>query len=487
MSLGRRRFLTSVSAGSAAYLAGCAPPGPGITPSPDGGTPCPTPTPFTPPALDFPASDYFDRLSMSIDAAGIGTPIVVVDLDRMEANVDRIRGGIEGDVPPPPGTRPDKVFRVVEKSLPSIDLLRLVTERAGQAGAERFLVLHLPLLPALLEAFPSADVISGKTHLTSAVAAFFDGLPAGTDRAAVARQVVFLADGVERLMELGMLADRLAAVSAGLRLRVAVEIDVGLRRSGVRTPDQLAAVLALVADGSAGAIELAGLLGYDGHVVHGPGASTEAAHEAWIEATAAFRDFVAVVASFPSLMRDDLIFHSGGTTTFPLYRSPPADASGTPFSTPVNDVATGGGVLRPGEYPDFLIGGLAPAIFVAAPVLRVYRPGEDLPEIPFLGADLSARVFGDLHGLTVYGGGWPAFFTHPRVGPAPLSGGGAGGCAWVPNQGLLSAAPELAIEPGDWIYFHPTSSDVIFQFDRIHTVRGGSLTGETLAAYPRRY
>ena len=186
-----------------------------------------------------------------------------------------------------------------------------------------------------------------------------------------------------------------------------------------------------------------------------------------------YRAFVAVLETFPELVRDDLVFHGGGTTTFALFGG----------ETPVGDVATGGGVLRPGEYSDMFLAGLVPAVFVASPVLRQY----DAPRIPFLNERSSASAFGGRQGVTVYGGGWPAYFTYPRVTPPPLSGTGCGAVPLVPNQGLLAADAGVPLRIGDWIYFHPLTSDVIFQFERIHTVRGGRLTGETLAAYPRRY
>lgn len=477
MSIGRRHFITSVSAGSAAYLAGCAPPASGPPPSPDGGTACPTPTVLTPPALDQPPPEYFEQLSLDLDAAEIGTPIVIVDLDRMEANIDAIVAGIEGTAAP-------RRFRIVEKSLPSIELLRLVAARAGQTTTPRFLVLHLPLLGDLLAAFPDADVIVGKTHLTSAVRRFFMDLPAGADVAAIARQVVFLADGLARLEELIDLAgDPLVAVP----LRIAVELDVGLRRSGLREPGALGPMLERFF-AAPDAVELAGLFGYDGHIAYSPGATATAVIGEWAESTAAYDAFVDVLRADPrsAPLVPDLIFHSGGTSTFSLYSDPS-------MPTPVNDVATGGGVLRPGEYPDYFLGpaGVSPAIFIAAPVLRTYPATDDpadpeAPQVPFLTPEQDVAVFAGRQGLTIYGGGWPAFFTHPPISGPPLSGPGTG-CAWVPNQGLATAAPELDIAPGDWIYFHPTGSDVIFQFERIYLVRGGLLTGETLAAYPRRY
>ena len=393
---------------------------------------------------------------MDLDAAGIGTARVFIDLDRVDANIDAIVAGI-----------PDPLsYRIVEKSLPSLDLLTYVSERSG---SERFLVLHLPLLPELLGAFPTSDVLIGKTHLTSAVRQFFKSFPAATDLSDIAARVTFLADGPARLAGLVGLASEL-----GVTLRVAVEIDVGLRRSGLTEASELAPLLTTF--GSEPNVRFAGLLGYDGHVAHTPAATLDSVWSAWDEATAIYRSFVDVLngpgfealASLPGL-----VFNSGGSATFPMYTT----------GTPVNDVAAGGGVLRPGSYPDHVISALQPAIFIATPVFRRYAE----PQLPFFTAEQSASVFEGRVGLTIEGGGWPAFFTHPPdIRPAPFVSDPTDPNL-VPNQGMVTAPPETVIGAGDRVYYHPRQSDALFQFEEILLVRGGRLQPETMAAYPRRY
>ena len=456
MSFGRRGFLRSLAAGGAACLAGCDAALAPFDAALDGGAPCPTlDPPRPPPALDYPSADYFGTLAADLDAAGIGTPMVFLDMDRVDANIDAIASAIPSPLS----------WRIVEKSLPSLDLLGYVSARSG---SDKLLVLHLPFLPTLLGALPDAEVLMGKTHLTSAVAAFFDGLPAGTELAAIARRTVFLADGRSRLDELIALAGRL-----GVRLRIAIEIDIGLRRSGLEDPSELPPLLSAFLGSSA--VELAGLLGYDGHVAFAPGGA-RAVDAAWSSATDAFQSFVDVLSEpeFASLAAlPDLIFHSGGSSTHPMYTS----------GTPVNDVAAGGAVVRPGAYPDHVISALRPAIFIATPVLRQVPN----PRLPFFTAEQSARLLEGRQGLTLYGGGWPAFFTHPAdIQPAPLVSDPTDH-VMVPNQGLVTAPAELAIGPGDWIFYHPRQADALFQFEAIHQVRAGRLHGDVMRPYPRRY
>jgi hypothetical protein len=153
-------------------------------------------------------------------------------------------------------------------------------------------------------------------------------------------------------------------------------------------------------------------------------------------------------------------------------------------SGPVNDVAAGGGVLRPGDYPNWVIGALQPAMFIATPVLEVFSA----PQLPFFTPDQSAKVLAGMQGLTIYGGGWPAFFTYPPgVQGAPLIFDPTD-YAMVQNQGMVVMPAGTTINPGDWVFYHPRQSDAIFQFERILEVRGGHLdTTASMAAYPRRY
>lgn len=457
MSFGRRGFLRSVAIGSTAALVGC---DSASTTPPEGADAgaCspPAPPPPAPLDLDYPAPSWFEQIASDLDAAGIGDPVVLVDLDRAEANVDAIVAGI----------RP-LTYRIVVKSLPSLDLLELVSSRSGSAS---FMVLHLPLLPALLARFPGADVLVGKCHLTSAVRAFFDDIPVD-ERADAAARVTFLADDGAQLDELVALAGAL-----GLTLKVAIELDVGLGRSGVEGPEDLPALLDRLLATSA--VRFAGFLGYDGHIAYTSG-TREALDRAWADAMARYQAFVDVLngGGYDALAAlPDLVFDGGGSATYPMYAG---------RGTPVNDVAAGGGVLRPGAYPDHVLDALRPAVFIATPVLQRYAS----PRLPGFSAAASAAILDGRQGLTIQGGAWPGRWTYPedvRPLPAPLFHD-PGDVNLVPNQGLVTAPPDLAIGPGDRVFYHPRQSDALFLFERIHVVRGGRLQRETMAAYPRRY
>lgn len=440
MYMNRRAFLQSVAAGAAMGVVGC---GQSTTGTVPGG---PQPVPGT---------DYFSQIAGDLDAMGIGTPRLFIDLDRLDTNAAELVSKVGVDR-----------YRIVEKSLTSLDLLAYVQQKTG---SQKFMVLHLPFLPPILDAFPNADVLVGKAQPIAAVETFFNAIP-GADRPDVTSRVHFIADGRARLDELVALARQM-----GRKLKVTVEIDVGLRRSGVPEPGQLPSVLAGFVS-SPDAVQFTGFLGYDGHVAHAPAIGVsplEAVIDAWEKAMALFRSFVDILhGQFPELVRDDLVFNSGGSASYPMYQS-----------GPVNDVAVGGGAVRPAAYPDVFCGALLPAIFIATPVLVHYPVGR----LPFLPPELGAWVLRHKQAVTIYGGGWAANFVSPAgLESAPLVSDPENQNL-VPNQSLVTAPKDVPIRPGDWVFLHPKQSDALFQFEEILLVRGGRVQEERWGAFPRRY
>ncbi len=438
MNMNRRAFLKSVAAGAALGTVGC-----GDSSTESAGT------------AQAPVTGYFEQIAADLNAMGIGTPRLFIDLDRLDANAAKILAevGVER-------------YRIVEKSLTSLELLAYVKERTG---AEKFMVLHLPFLPPILDAFPNADVLIGKAQPTPAVETLINTFDR-VDWPSVASRVQFIADSRARLDELTALARRL-----GLTLRISVEIDVGLRRSGVPEPGLLPNVLAGLVE-NPDAVRFTGFLGYDGHVAHAPAllvSPLEAANDAWNKAMALFDSYIRILRNqFPGLMHDDLVFNSGGSASFPMYQS-----------GPVNDVAIGGGVVRPAAYPDTFCGVLEPAIFIATPVLAHYP----MARMPFLSAEFSHRLLGYKQGIAIYGGGWAAeFISPPTLANMPLVSDPENQNL-VPNQSIVTAPQDVNLAPGDWVFMHPKQSDALFQFEEIMLVRGGRLLEERWGAFPRRY
>jgi D-serine deaminase-like pyridoxal phosphate-dependent protein len=193
------------------------------------------------------AQPYFESLALELESEAPRRPVILIDLDRLDANLARVRERMP---------RPLHLC-IVTKSLPSLDLVRHVLEGSG---ARRLMAFHAPFLPDLIEATrPGVDILLGKPVPAGAAAGVYDAL--GPAQAAeVSRRVQWL------VHDRALLDDYLTfARERGLRLRINVEIDVGLHRGGARDRAELARLL----DGIRRAPEHArfsGLMGYDGHV-----------------------------------------------------------------------------------------------------------------------------------------------------------------------------------------------------------------------------
>jgi D-serine deaminase-like pyridoxal phosphate-dependent protein len=97
-----------------------------------------------------PADPYFASLDRALKAARVGTPRIVIDLDRVDRNVATILAHL-----PDPSA-----YRIVEKSVPSVDLIRYIAERTG---SRRIMALHGPFLGVLLDTFDHGiDILLGK-------------------------------------------------------------------------------------------------------------------------------------------------------------------------------------------------------------------------------------------------------------------------------------------------------------------------------------
>ncbi len=104
---------------------------------------------------------YFSGLNDLLKREGPGRPVMLIDTDRMNHNIDVLTNSVGQD----------KTYRVVVKSLPSIPLLREVMQRAK---TEALMVFHQPFLNAVAQAFPHADTLLGKPMPVRAAATFIE-------------------------------------------------------------------------------------------------------------------------------------------------------------------------------------------------------------------------------------------------------------------------------------------------------------------------
>jgi D-serine deaminase-like pyridoxal phosphate-dependent protein len=400
------------------------------------------------------ASDaYFAAISQELVDNGSGLPAAVVDLDRLDQNIDLVKARV----------RSPRALRVVEKSLPSLDLLRYVLNRAG---TRRIMAFHLSRLELILKELNvgTLDILMGKPMPAKAVKAMLVRAPEADD------QVSWLVDSESRLEDYVKVARDLKR-----RIKVSLEIDVGLRRGGFADEASFSRALELLRREQQW-LEFTGLMGYDGHVPKVPfyfGLGYKDARARTLRtALSRFERFYtlakeALPGSFhrgAGSRADQLVFNSGGSRTYPDYDK---------LTTVVNDLALGSAFILPENFETDNVAGHQAAVFLAAPVLKklTTRP---LPFLEYFWALLSFWNRNLEQGYVLYGGGWP----NRIVGPAAVQP------AWfyelnshnlLPNQTIVTSSKQLNLKEGDYVFFRPGEGDAIVAFQNIYAFRKGKI------------
>lgn len=361
---------------------------------------------------------YFAALSTALAAANLHKPTLVIDLDRLNGNLAEMRRRL-----------PDELgLRIVDKSLPSVPLMRHV---AKTFGGERIMSFHLPVTRAMLEAFPEAEILYGKPLPVAALRhALEDASPA--ERKDLVQRVVWLIDTRERLEQYGRLA-----VDADVRLRFAFEVDTGMHRGGVADAAGLKDLIDLSL--SYPRLKCEGIMGYEAHIPEIPGLFGGAKGE-MARVLGRLRDFV---SALPPDSRH--ILNAGGSKTSITYA-----ADGV-----VNEVSMGSGFLMPTDFDVEALRNLKPAVFIATPVLKV-APVR-LPGPLFVTRALQALGLFPRKGCFLYGGKWSAKPAWPE--------GMKENAIWglSSNQQLMALPRDCALAVDDFAFFRPTQSEAVLQ------------------------
>lgn len=403
-----------------------------------------------PRAQGAPYSAEFARRNALLGAHGGGIPRLLLDLDAVDHNIGLVRESLAR------GTG-DKQLRLVAKSVPSVELLTYLAEAAG---TRRLMVFHQPHLNTLAQAMPDSHMLLGKPLPLAAVEAFY-----ARHRGSFVpeRQLEWLVDSPRRLAAYDDWAR-----SQGRPLAVNIEINVGLHRGGVTAGPELAAMLERIA-ANPRHLRLAGLMGYDPHVVKVP-ALLGSADALLAKAMRAYQDVVEQIAqTHPALWRegrgingDGLTLNTAGSPTYRLHESESLS----------NDIAVGSAFVHPGDFDLPSLSGHRPAAWIATPVLKAAGP------LTLPGLDGASRL---LHwwdpnrraSYFVYGGHWLADPVAPAgLRPEPLFGHST-------NQDLVVGAPATALAEGDHVFLRPRQSErVLGQFGPLLLSRGGEHVGE---------
>lgn len=378
---------------------------------------------------------YFLQLSEALDQAGLARPSLVVDRARLLENVQTLMRHIDGRFH----------YRIVAKSLPSLDLLETIMQASG---SNRLMLFHQPFINQVAERYPSADILLGKPMPVAAAANFYRQFQPGAFDPG--RQLRWLLDTPERVAQYDDLAR-----SLGQPMQACIELDVGLHRGGVRNDAQLLSMLELIE--ASENLQFCGFMGYEPHIVKMPIGD---AREYRDKAMAIYRRYLDLTRDFlGDRWPEDVVLNAGGSPTYQMY-----DEGDYPF----NELAAGSCLVKPTDFDLPTLADHVPASFIATPVLKsldtLEIPGIDLGSVQSLWNPNRARTF------FTYGGYWKARLESPPG----LSNNGLYGRST--NQEMLNGSRNINLEPDDWVFLRPTQSEFVFlQFGDIAVYDAGAI------------
>ncbi len=384
-----------------------------------------------------PRDPYFLGMQAALTEAGIASPTLVIDRARLDANIDTLMGHLTAGM----------AYRIVAKSLPSLELIAHIRKRSG---SDRLMTFNQPMLTALTQAMPDADQLLGKPLPVAAARNYFNAL--APEHAAAAANIQWLIDTPERLRQYHELAR-----AAGQTLRINLELDVGLHRGGLEAGDTLKTMLETLRD--APEFTFAGFMGYEPHLAALPealGWRERAKSGAWRrygEALAQAGDIFGAEAVM------SLVRNAAGSPTYRYYQS----------TEIANEISAGSCLVKPTHFDSPLLEPHLPASFIATPVIKS-MPQTRLPGLEFA-AD-GQRVWDPNTSRTVfiYGGNWMA----DPVDPPGLSYNKTFGRS--SNQEMLTGGHNLAIAPDEFVFFRPHQSEAVFlQFGDIAVFEDGRI------------
>lgn len=373
---------------------------------------------------------YFAGLQAALQRAGLMRPVLVIDRQRLAANITAIRSRVEA------GRLP---LRVVAKSLPAPGLLGAVMD--GMAS-NRLMVFSAEMLLQLLPLYPRADYLMGKPLPAAEFARVIDR--AGAEAAA---SIQWLIDTPERLAAYGAIAR-----ARGLAWRANLEIDIGLHRGGFADPGVATAVAKAAASQGA---TIAGLMGYDPHVPKMPDPDG-----AFASAQQAYRAMIGALGA-AGLDPAGLTLNSAGSPTFARHCA----------GTVANEVSVGSAFVKPGDFDYDDLAALQPAAFIATPVIKA-SADQDLPGLAALSGPLHWWDRNTQRGFFIHGGHWLAKpVSPPGLEYSRLFGRSS-------NQELLTGSRQVELKVDDHVFLRPNQSEALFlQFGDIVLFDGGEIAG----------
>ncbi len=373
---------------------------------------------------------YFKSLDSALKTAGIYQPSLIIDLDRLDQNIDTLLADL-----------PDGMaYRIVAKSLPVPKLLAHIRQRAG---TDRLMTFNLPMLLDLSHSMPDATQLLGKPL---PAAAFKDFLGQASDGAL--DRIYWLIDTPERLAAYSQIAQ-----DAGQSINVVVELDVGLHRGGFELGDELHASLTQLKQSNV--LQFQGFMGYEPHLASIPTAlgwrerTKRGAWDTYTKANALAGEI------FGETYTRDTLRNVAGSPTYRLYKDTKIG----------NEVSVGSALVKPTDFDTELLEPFIPACFIATPVLKA-TGATRLPGLEF--TETINRIVSPDTALTFFthGGKWMA----TPVDPPNLKYNKVFGRS--SNQEMLNGPADTDLKPDDFIFLRPHQSEaVLLQFGDITIIR----------------
>jgi len=412
MALSRRKLLIAGSAGAVALALG-------LRPSDRGQA----------------HTEYFQQLSLALDKQKQAKPTLVVDKQKLAKNIQTLKSHINQRF----------AYRIVAKSLPSVDLLEYVMR---QSQSNKLMLFHQPFLNQVAERLPHADILLGKPLPVNAAESFYQQLKLDT-RFVAQKQLQWLIDSPNRLEQYATLAQRLQQ-----KLLINIELDIGLHRGGVNDQQQLIAMLKRIQQELL--LEFSGFMGYEPHVAKAPGSPEYYRDKAMAE----YQQHITTAkqllgADWPQ----DVTLNAAGSPTYQLY-----DKGDFPF----NELSAGSCLVKPTDFDLATLADHLPASYIATPVLKKSDKLE-LP-VPVVGDIMSFWDPNRQQTFFTYGGYWKAKPESPQgLSINPLFGRST-------NQEMLNGSSSIPLEVDDWVFLRPTQSEFVFlQFGDIAVFDQGQI------------
>lgn len=369
-----------------------------------------------------PHNAYFSDLNQLLRREGPGKPVMLIDKARMDHNIDLIAAAV-GE---------NKTYRIVVKSLPSIELIAYIMARASTRS---LMLFHQPFINLVASRIPNADVLIGKPMPVQAVKTFYKKLDANSDFNP-ALQLQWLVDTPERVLQYQSLAREL-----GVKMQLNFELDVGLHRGGFESSQAFRDSLALIQD-DAEHLSFSGFMGYEPQLT-GSQASLE--DDAVQGVLKIYKRFIST-ASEAGIDVSSLTLNGAGSHTLGIYEN----------DDTMNDLSAGSGVVMPTDFDTWHLRDNKPALFIATPVLKQY----DSMRLPVMQevADLWSTWDPNRQKLYyIYGGYWKAKFVSPQGVPDAIFNS--------TNQAPVSTSNSVDLSVDDYVFLRPTQSEhVMLQF-----------------------